>query len=71
MLAAEGLKSERCLATPEAIRSAALMGKTFGASAGAGFAGDDERPRNAREIARQALCDPIHEIVLLGPAAEV
>jgi hypothetical protein len=32
-----GLKSKRCLATPEAIRSAALMGKTFGASAGAGL----------------------------------
>ena len=36
-----------------------------------GVAGDDERPRNAGEIARQALRDPVHEMVLLGAAAEV
>jgi hypothetical protein len=37
VLAVGGLKSRRCLATPEAIRSAAVMGWNSCASAGAGL----------------------------------
>ena len=36
-----------------------------------GVAGDDKSPGNAGEVARQALCDPVHEGILLGAAAEV